>query len=125
MNAITGKIFIVAVFFICMNSSYAVGDTYMKCGSFIFSTSGNNDGFPRINGAKPETQELTFLKGKGDYDNVKLEWMMATNQPNTWVGLEYIKRNGKAILNAEWIRAGVTGVDQPRRLATYDCVRVK
>ncbi len=111
---------ITMVLLILSRSAFADG----QCGPFRLSA-GPDDGWFRINGARPETQQVTFLKEKQDYNNIKLEWMMATNQPNTWVGLEYIKRNGKAILNAEWIRAGVTGVDQPRRLATYDCVRVK
>ncbi len=115
------KIILYCVFFIFAPLSFSFADT--QCGPYRL-TSGT-DGYMHINGARPETQHITFLKEKDDYDNIKLEWMMATNQPNTWVGLEYIKRNGKAILNAEWIRAGVTGVDQPRRLATYDCVRVK
>jgi len=105
--------------------TFSAGKPFARCGDFMLSDSGVDNGYIYINGARPETQHVTFLKEKDDYDNIKLEWMMATNQPNTWVGLEYIKRNGKAILNAEWIRAGVTGVDQPRRLATYDCVRVK
>ncbi|EFI8904221.1 TPA: hypothetical protein ACPT1G_005422 [Escherichia coli] len=100
----------------------AAGKVYMKCGDFTFSTSGTNDGFPRINGAKPEYQKLTFLKQKEDYENIKMDWRMATNQPGRWVGLEYIKRNGKAILNAQWLQASM---DAPRQYATYDCVKVK
>ena len=122
MNKIISHIFTGAILFSVMNSTYAAGDIYMKCGDFIFATSGDNDGFPRINGAKPETQELIFLKEKGDYNNVKMEWMMATSQPNTWVGLEYIKRNGRAFLNAEWVQ---TGVYEPRQMATYNCVKAK
>ena len=48
--------------------------------------------------------------------------MVATDQPGRWVGLEYIKRNGKAILNAQWLQASM---DSPRQYATYDCVKVK
>ncbi|WP_336818218.1 hypothetical protein [Cedecea sp. MMO-103] len=94
----------------------------MRCGDFTFSTSGTNDGFVRINGAKPENQKVTFLKAKEDYDNIKMEWTVATNQPGRWVGLEYIKRNGKAILNAQWLQANM---DAPRQYASYDCVKVK
>ena len=103
-------------------SPYALADG--QCGPFRLSA-GPDDGWFRINGVRPETQHVTFLKEKEDYNNIKLEWMMATDQPNTWVGLEYIKYHGKAILNAEWIRAGVTGIDGSRQLATYNCVRVK
>ncbi|EFI9520596.1 hypothetical protein G4U02_000307 [Escherichia coli] len=59
---------------------------------------------------------------KGEPDNIKMEWMAATNQPGRWVGLEYIKRNGKAILNAQWLQASI---DAPRQYATYDCRKVK
>ncbi len=109
------------MFFFLIYSLNAFADS--KCGNFEVHWA--DDGLARINGAKPETQKITFLKRDGDYNNVKFEWMVATEQPGVWIGMEFIGRNGKAILNAEWIRAGVTGVDQPRRLATYDCVRVK
>jgi len=75
-----------------------------------------------INGVKPETQKMSFLKAKDDYQNMKAEWMVAPDQPGRWVGLEYIKRNGKAILNAQWLQASM---DAPRQYATYDCVKVK
>ena len=104
---------------------FSAGKPFARCGDFVLSDSGVDNGYIYINGVHPETQHVTFLKKKEDYNNIKLEWMMATDQPNTWVGLEYIKRNGKAILNAEWIRAGVTGIDGSRQLATYNCVRVK
>lgn len=47
---------------------------------------------------------------------------MATDQPGRWVGLEYIKRDGKAILNAQWLQANM---NEPRQYATYDCVKIK
>lgn len=93
-----------------------------QCGPYHLGTSPANDGFARINGAKPETQKVTFLKAKEDYDNIKMEWTVATDQPGRWVGLEYIKRNGKAILNAQWLQANM---DAPRQYASYDCVKVK
>ncbi len=33
-----------------------------------------DDGLARINGAKPEMQKMTFLKNKGDYNNIKMDW---------------------------------------------------
>ena len=116
-----GKIILYCIILVLppLSSSFAA----TQCGPYRL-TSGT-DGYMHINGARPETQYFNFLKKNEDYRNVKMEWMMATDQPNTWVGLEYIKRDGKAILNAEWIRAGVTGIDMPRQLATYNCVRVK
>ncbi|GAL60533.1 hypothetical protein EV102420_43_00110 [Pseudescherichia vulneris NBRC 102420] len=117
---------IVMLFLTILNTpAFCAGKPFARCGNYILSDSGIDNGYIYINGARPETQHITFLKGKNDYDNIKLQWMMATDQPNTWVGLEYIKRDGKAILNTEWIRAGVTGVDGFRQFATYNCVRVK
>ncbi|MGV6411613.1 hypothetical protein ACVN7Y_19605 [Escherichia coli] len=95
------------------------------CGPYAIDLS-SADGWARINGVKPETQKITPI-GTGDSsnlepDNVKMEWIVATNQPGRWVGFEYIKRNGKAILNAQWLQASM---DAPRQYATYDCVKVK
>ncbi len=92
-----------------------------QCGPFRLSA-GPDDGWFRINGAKPENQKMTFLKAKEDYQNLKMEWTVATDQPGRWVGLEYIKRDGKAILNAQWLQASMNA---PRQYATYDCVKVK
>lgn len=91
-----------------------------QCGDFKIHWA--DDGLARINGAKPEMQKITFLKNKDDYNNIKMDWRMATDQPGRWVGLEYINRNGKAILNAQWLQASM---DAPRQYATYDCVKVK
>ncbi|HGM4942353.1 hypothetical protein LQ759_09450 [Serratia marcescens] len=93
-----------------------------QCGPFLLGTSQANDGWARINGAKPESQKVTFLKKKDDYDNIKMEWRMSTNQPGKWIGLEYVKRDGKAFLNAQLLQASL---DAPRQYATYDCVKIK
>nr|WP_237613207.1 hypothetical protein [Pectobacterium carotovorum] len=92
----------------------------MRCGDFIFSTTDLEDGFPRINGVKPETQKLTFLKQKEDYDNVKMQWIVPASQPGRWLGMDFIKRDGKAILNVQWLRANMNA---PRIYGTYDCAR--
>ncbi|WP_025122475.1 MULTISPECIES: hypothetical protein [unclassified Serratia] len=107
---------------IASNPALSAGQPYMRCGDYVFSTSGNDDGFVRINGAKPESQKITFLKQKEDYNNIKMEWRMATSQPGLWVGMEYIKRDGKAFLNTQMLRASM---NSPREFATYDCVKVK
>lgn len=90
-----------------------------QCGSYKVHWA--DDGLARINGAKPETQKITFLKKEGDFNNVKFEWVVATDQPGRWVGMEFIGRNGKAILNAQWLQANM---DAPRQYASYDCVKV-
>lgn len=91
-----------------------------KCG--IFDIHWADDGLARVNGVKPETQKITFLKNKGDYNNLKMEWTVATNQLGRWIGLEYINRSGKIILNAQLLQASM---DAPRQYATYDCRKVK
>ncbi|MFC0228687.1 hypothetical protein [Serratia aquatilis] len=101
---------------------FSAGKPYMRCGDFVFSTSGTDDGFVRINGAKPESQKITFLKAKEDYDNIKMVWRMATNQPGLWIAMEYIKRDGKAFLNTQQLRASMNA---PKVFGTYDCVRIK
>lgn len=102
-----------------MMSTAAVAD--VRCGDFTLTAS--NDGFMHINGVRPETQKFTFLKGGEDYDNIKYEWMVKTNQPGRWLGMEYIKRGGtKRILNVQLAQANM---DAPRQYATYDCVKMK
>ncbi|MCR6026754.1 hypothetical protein HLI26_07130 [Salmonella enterica subsp. enterica] len=96
----------------------AVAD--VKCGDFTLSSS--NDGFMHINGVRPETQKFTFLRAKDDYDNIKYEWMVKTNQPGRWYGIEYIKRGGvKRILNVQLVQANMNA---PRVYGTYDCIKV-
>ena len=93
-----------------------------QCGPFKLGTSDADDGWARINGVKPESQKFTFLKADGDYENVKMQWMVQRADAPGWFGMDYIKRNGKAILNVEAIRSNM---GQPRRYWTYDCVRSK
>lgn len=97
------------------------GEPYMRCGDFVFSSSKNDDGWARINGAKPESQKLTFLKSDGDYNNVKLQWMVPTNAPGKWYGMDYVKKNGKGILNVQLVQANMSA---PRVYGSYDCVKV-
>lgn len=108
--------------FLCLwlLTSHFVSAAVTKCGDFTLIP--DDDGWMRINGAKPESQKITFLKQKEDYRNIKIEWSMATNQPGLWIGMEYIKRDGKAILNTQQLRASM---DAPKIFGTYDCVRIK
>ncbi|WP_283788725.1 hypothetical protein [Pantoea stewartii] len=98
----------------------ALSEPIMQCGPFDISSS--DDGFAHINGQRPETQKFTFLKAKDNYSNVKYQWMLPDPNVGRWLGLDYVKRNGKAILNVEVIRKNM---DEPRQLWTYDCKRVK
>ncbi|WP_227136592.1 hypothetical protein [Kosakonia radicincitans] len=91
-----------------------------QCGPFLLSP--GSDGLMRINNTKPETQKLTFLKEKEDYRNIKLQWMVPTNSPGHWYGMDYVKKNGKAILNVQLVQASM---NVPRVYGTYDCIKIK
>lgn len=108
------------VFFAVAFSTAAIADS--QCGPYLLGTSKKDDGWARINGVKPETQKFTFLKKNGDYDNVKMQWIVATNQPGRWFGMDYIKRDGKPILNVQLLQASM---DAPRQFWTYDCIKVR
>lgn len=104
----------------CLSTGAAFADS--QCGPFYLGTSAADDGWARINGQRPETQKATFLKEKDDYSNIKIQWMLLDAKAGRWLGLDYIKRNKKAILNVEVIRKNM---DEPRRFWSYDCIRVK
>ncbi|MEX7670566.1 hypothetical protein [Klebsiella pneumoniae] len=92
----------------------------MQCGPFRLEAA--DDGFMHINGQAPETQKMIFLKQKDDFDNVMMQWMLPDANTGHWLGLDYVKRNGKAILNVEVVHKNM---DDPRRFWTYDCKRIK
>ncbi|BEL77617.1 hypothetical protein SM12BL1_39200 [Serratia marcescens] len=109
----------VVLLFTMLVSAQAFADG--QCGPFRLSA-GPGDGLMHINGAKPLSQKVTFLKKKEDYDNVMFQWMVEDPKTGQLLGIEYVKRAGKAILNAEAVRANM---DAPRVFGTYDCVKVK
>ncbi len=51
-----------------------------------------------------------------------MQWMLPDAKTGRWLGLDYVKRNNKAILNVEVIRKNM---DEPREFWTYDCRKVK
>ncbi len=109
---------IVGALLMAFVSASAIADT--ACGDFHINWK-SQDGFARINGEKPETQKITFLKQKDDYNNVTIQWMMPNPAVGRWLGMDFVARNGKPILNVEVVR---TNMDQPRQFWTYDCVKV-
>ncbi|SCC69801.1 hypothetical protein [Kosakonia oryziphila] len=90
-----------------------------QCGPFTVHWA--EDGFARINGAKPETQKVNFLKQKDDFNNVKIQWMVPTNAAGKWYGMDFVGRDGKAILNVQLVQANMNA---PRVYGTYDCKKV-
>jgi len=105
--------------FAALFASTAYADS--QCGPFHLGTSKSDDGWSRINGQKPETQKLTFLKQKDDYNNVMMQWMLPDPKVGRYLGIDYVKRDNKAILNVEVVR---TNMNQPREFWTYDCKKV-
>lgn len=91
----------------------------LQCGDFYLKA--NSEGLTLINGRAPDTQKISFLSKKDDYDNVKIQWMIPSPEAGRWLGMDYIRRNGKPILNVEVIRKNM---DEPRRFWTYDCRKV-
>lgn len=110
---------IIACIFTLFLTTPAFADTV--CGPFEINWRAQ-DGFARINGSKPESQKITFLKAKDDYNNVKIQWMLPDARSGHWLGMDFVARNGKPILNVEVIRKNT---DDPRQFWTYDCAKVK
>lgn len=100
-------------------SAFSAAKPLMQCGPFVISSS--EDGFAHINDARPETQKFSFLGKKDDYSNVKYQWMVPTDAPGKWYGMDYVKKNGKAILNVQLVQANMNA---PRVYGTYDCKRI-
>ncbi|KHP69325.1 hypothetical protein QS04_09510 [Salmonella enterica subsp. enterica] len=94
------------------------GWTAVQCGPFYLKA--NAEGLTMVNGREPETQKLTFLKAKDDYDNFMIQLMVPGD--GRWLGMDYIIRNKKPMLNVEVIRKNM---DEPREFWTYDCRKVK
>lgn len=109
----------VALFVLALTPSLAFSGG-MQCGPFHLL--GSSDGFMHINGQRPESQKITFLKEKDDFHNVKIQWMLPDQETGRYLGMDFIKRDGKAILNVEAIRMNM---DEPRVFGTYDCVKAK
>ena len=92
----------------------------LKCGEWLVDANGSGE--TTINGAVTNTQKVTFLKEKGDYSNMKLEMVLSPAPDGNAYGYELIKRNGKAFLNVEALRANMNA---PRVFGTYDCLNFK
>lgn len=100
--------------------AFAEAKPLMQCGPFKISSS--EDGFAHINDVRPESQKVTFLGAKDDYSSIKYQWMVQRSDAPGWFGMDYVKRDGKAILNVEAIRSNM---DQPRVFGSFDCVKIK
>lgn len=68
-----------ALFALLLTSPLLVSAKGMQCGPFQLEAA--NDGLMHINGQAPETQKMTFLKQKDDFDNVMMQWMLPDQTP--------------------------------------------
>jgi len=96
-----------------------LGSKALQCGPFLLDSSRGNVAL--INGLTPKTQKVTLLTGADNFNRVMVEWMVERSDYPGFYGLEYIKRNGKAILNVEPIRRNM---DQRRALGSFDCLKI-
>ncbi|MCD1126098.1 hypothetical protein LPW36_08810 [Jinshanibacter sp. LJY008] len=91
-----------------------------KCGKYRLDA--GNDGWTRVNNEKVTSQKISFLKGKDDWDNVKIDMGLMPARDGNMYGFEFIKRNGKAFLNVQLLQ---NSMDAPRIIGTFDCKKVK
>ncbi|HFJ4332811.1 TPA: hypothetical protein ACGUIF_004838 [Serratia liquefaciens] len=89
------------------------------CGPYKFTV--DDAGKGSINGEKVTSQRATFLAQEGDWNNIKLDMTLMPARDGFMYGFEFVKRNGKAFLNVELIRANV---DAPRLIGSFDCHKV-
>lgn len=113
-KALASSIFVMAL------SIPSVTFAAMQCGDFYLKA--DKEGLTLINGRKPQSQKITFTKAQDDYDNVMIQWMVPSPEAGRWLGMDYVRSNGKPILNVEVVR---TNMNQPREFWSYDCVKVK
>ncbi|CAI0905953.1 hypothetical protein [Serratia quinivorans] len=105
---------------ITLLSASVFASAAQQCGGFYLK--GHSDGLVYVNGVKPLSQKVTFLKAKGDYDNVMFQWMVEDAKTGQLLGMESVRRDAKSILNVEAVR---NNMDAPRVFGTYDCEKVK
>jgi len=89
--------------------SYAANTPLMDYGPFTISSS--IDGFAYIKNQRPETEIFRFPGKKTMIQTPNINGCYLDASVGRWPGLDYIKRNGKAILNVEAVR---TNMDQSR-----------
>jgi len=113
--------FLVAVLSLFSAAAFAsdLAKPLMQCGPFTLSSS--NDGFMHVNNVRPVSQKFSFTNVADDYRNITYQWMVPRTDYPGFYGMDYIKRNGKAILNVEAIRSNM---NEPRMFGTYDCKKI-
>lgn len=89
-----------------------------QCGPFRLAASPVTGYWTTVNGEKVRDEKVTFLKSKGDLDNVRMKWTVAATKFSGDYAMEYVNKAGKPDLNVEIIR---TSRSQIRISGSYDC----
>ena len=76
------------------------------------------NGTVRINGVKPKVQKVTFLQQKGDYQRVKIHWVVAATKFSGNYAMDYVNADDKPTMHVEIMR---TQQSQIRISGDYDC----
>lgn len=94
----------------------AVAD--MQCGPFHLAGITKEGGWATVNDVKTTKQKVTFLKQKGDADNVKMRWIVAATKFQGNYAMNYLSQAGKATLDVEIVRSSRS---QIKISGAYDC----
>lgn len=89
----------------------------IQCGGYRLA----GDGMTVINGETVTSQKITYLGAKGDDTQIKMDMTLMPASDGHMYGFEFIKQNGKAILNVELIRRDM---DAPRIIGSFGCKKV-
>ncbi|AUX93626.1 hypothetical protein [Mixta gaviniae] len=92
-----------------------------QCGPFHIGALPAKNGGTTINGVKPLSQKVTFLQQKGDYDNVKIKWIVPATKFQGNYSMNYLNKSGTATLEVEVVR---TSRSQIRIHGLYDCEKI-
>lgn len=92
----------------------------MQCGPFRLAGVTKEGGWATVNAVKTTRQKVTFLKQKGDADNVKMRWVVAATKFQGDYVMNYLSQAGKATLDVEIVRSSRS---QIKISGAYDCQR--
>ncbi|MEI2264264.1 hypothetical protein [Erwinia sp. CGal63] len=91
-----------------------------QCGPFHLAGQAADGGWLTVDGQKVKQRKVTFLKEKGDTDNVKMHWTVAATKFSGNYAMDYLSKAGKATLEVEIVRSSRS---QIKLSGSYDCQR--
>lgn len=89
----------------------------IQCGGYRLT----GDGMTKINGETVTSQKITYLGAEGDDTQMKMDMGLMPARDGNNYGFSFVKRNGKAFLNVELLRANM---DAPRVIGSFPCKKV-